>query len=230
MPARKRILFFVGGPEFHPVAEQAQAVTHWLEGACETEIIDGNEAFDHLDRFDLFVGMALTWSGWQEEGETLHTPLNEEQKEAFERFVRAGRPVLAFHGGIASFDEWPRYGELLGFTWVWGTTNHSPVQDHRVHLLPTRHPIVNGLRDYTIHDELYYDVKLTPGLDVQVHAEAPWDGAARPMIMTAVGGRVAGAGKTAYLANGHDMKAFECPAMPQLWRNTINWLLDREEA
>lgn len=230
MAKRKQILFFVGGADFHPVAEQAQAAAHWLEGAHETEIIEGPAAFDQLDRFDLFVAMALTWTGWVEEGENRHRPLSDTQKEAFERFVRAGRPVLAFHGGIGSFDDWPRYGELLGFTWVWGETDHSPVQDHRVHVLPTRHPVVNGVRDYTIHDELYYNVKVTDGLGPQVHAEAEWGGAARPMVMTAMGGRVAGAGKTAYLANGHDMRSFECPAFPPLWRNTVEWLLTPEEA
>jgi type 1 glutamine amidotransferase len=45
------------------------------------------------------------------------------------------------------------------------------------------------------------------------------------MVMTATGGRVRGAGKVAYLANGHDMQAFECPAMKTLWRNTVGWAL-----
>jgi type 1 glutamine amidotransferase len=31
--------------------------------------------------------------------------------------------------------------------------------------------------------------------------------------------------KIAYLANGHDMKAFECPAMKTLWLNAVRWAL-----
>ena len=53
------------------------------------------------------------------------------------------------------------------------------------------------------------------------------DDAKRPMIVTAEGGRVDGAGKLAYLANGHDMRAFENPAMKQLWANTIEWCLKK---
>lgn len=33
--------------------------------------------------------------------------------------------------------------------------------------------------------------------------------------------------KTAYLANGHSMKTFECEALRPLWINALKWLLER---
>ena len=36
-----------------------------------------------------------------------------------------------------------------------------------------------------------------------------------PMVIFGLGGRIAGAGKTAYLANGYSMKTFECAALGQ---------------
>ena len=36
---------------------------------------------------------------------------------------------------------------------------------------------------------------------------------------------VEGAGKVVYLANGHDLRAFECPALRQLWLNAVRWLM-----
>jgi hypothetical protein len=48
-----------------------------------------------------------------------------------------------------------------------------------------------------------------------------------PMVITGTGGRIAGAGKTAYLANGHSMKTFECEALRPLWINALKWLLER---
>ena len=43
-------------------------------------------------------------------------------------------------------------------------------------------------------------------------------------VITATGGRVDGAGKMVYLANGHDMRSFECDAMHTLWSNAVAWL------
>lgn len=48
-----------------------------------------------------------------------------------------------------------------------------------------------------------------------------------PMVITGTGGRITGAGKTAYLANGHSMKTFECGALRPLWINALKWLLER---
>jgi uncharacterized protein len=225
--ARARIVFHVGGPAFHPVAEQARQIAGWVGGGHQYEVADGLEAFERLDGCDLFVAMGLHWTGMGEEwaGRMEYQPLRPTHQKAFEAYVASGRPVIAYHGGIASYDDWPRYGELLGFTWVWGITKHSPLGDHTVNILPTGHPMVAGMQDYTLFDELYYDVQVTPGLETEVHATADWDGQARPMIITAEGGRVAGAGRTVYLANGHDLRAFACPALPRLWQNAVSWAL-----
>ena len=50
-------------------------------------------------------------------------------------------------------------------------------------------------------------------------------GSRGPMIITAEGGRLAGAGRTVYLANGHDMRAFAAPALRRIWENAVRWAL-----
>jgi type 1 glutamine amidotransferase len=224
---QRRIVFHTGGPAFHPVDQQAAQIAGWLGDGYECQVADGLAAFDLLDGCDLFVVMGLHWTGMGEAwaGSLPYYPLTAKQQGAFERYVASGRPLIAHHGAIASYDDWPRFGELLGFTWVWGVTTHSPLGEHTVEVLPTGHPIVAGVEAYTLFDELYYDVKVTPGLAMSVHAEATWDGQPRPMIVTASGGRVAGAGRTVYLANGHDLRAFACPALAQIWRNAVRWAL-----
>jgi uncharacterized protein len=224
---KKRLVFHVGGPAFHPVDKQAERVIEWLEDRYDYQIIEGAQAFEALDDCDLLVVMGLYWTGMSAEwaGNLEYQPMQEQHKQAYENYIASGYPVLAHHGAIASYDDWPRFGELLGFSWIWGTTAHSPLGDYWVHVLPTGHPIVIGVHDYIVHDELYYNVKTTPGLALAVHAEAEWKSNRLPMIITAEGGRIKGAGRTAYLANGHDMRAFEAPALKQIWINTINWLL-----
>ena len=170
--------------------QQARQIVGWLGDDYDCRIIDGRQAFAALDDCQLLVVMGLHWSGMGADwaGNLAYEPLLPHHQAAFEAYIASGRPVLAHHGAIASYDDWPRFGELLGFTWVWGVTTHSPVGDHAVQVLPTGHPVVAGVGDYTLHDELYYDMRITPDLRPTAHAEATWDGRRLPMVLTAEGG------------------------------------------
>lgn len=222
------IVFFVGGPSFHPVAEQARVISGWLNEELESSLTyairEGNAAFDQLDDCDLLVIMGLYWTGM---GADLYTSLNEQQQRTFEAYVASGRPLLCHHGGIASYDDWPRFGELLGFTWKWEVTTHSPFGEQQVIVPPSGHPLVSHVHDYQIADELYYDVQISQGQVPTTQAYATWEGQKRPMVMAIEGeaGRIAGAGRSVYLANGHDMQAFSCPMLRQLWINSVRWLM-----
>jgi type 1 glutamine amidotransferase len=173
-----------------------------------------------LSECDLLVLLGLHWTGRPE-----YRPPGEVHKRAFERYVTSGKPILAAHDAIASYDDWPRFGELVGFTWVWGRSSHSSIAEHTVRVLPTGHPIIEAVTDYRIVDELYCDIQVAADLEVQTHAEAEWRSRRLPMVMTGEGGRAEHAGKTAYLANGHDLRAFECPAIRRLWVNAVTWCL-----
>jgi type 1 glutamine amidotransferase len=221
---RSRLIFMVGGPDFHPVNAQAEQIIDWLGPDYACHMADSRAAFEHLSECDLLVLMGQHWTGF----EGRYRSPSEVHRRNFEKYVQSGLPILTAHGAICSFDDWPRYGELVGFTWVNKITSHSPLGEYTVEVQRTGHPIVAGMSDYTIHDELYHDVHITPGLDVQVHAEAPWHGRRLPMIMTATGGRMIGAGKTVFLANGHDKQTYRCPAMKQLWTNAVGWCLAKD--
>ena len=227
MKEQPLIRFFVGGPAFHPTGEQAAAICKWLGERYRYEIWDGAAAFDGLETVDLLVIMGLHWTGMTG-CNLVYEPLNEQRKEAFRNHVRAGKPLLNFHGGIASYDDWPEFGLLLGFRWDWKLTTHGHFGMVRVTIGPEAHPITAGIPDHELADELYVNIQATPGMSLGVHARTELSGAQFPMILTGEGGRIEGAGRTVYLANGHDMRAFQSPALPGIWTNTIRWLLNQK--
>lgn len=140
----------------------------------------------------------------------------------------SGRPLLGWHGGIASYDDWTDFGALIGFRWDWRVTLHSPYKEWDVKVESTGHPVIEGVGSYRIEDELYYNVQVTPGFDYVVHAWAQVEEGIRfPMIMTGEGGRIEGAGKTAYLANGHDLRSTSCAVFRKAAINAILWLLEK---
>lgn len=224
MSKLQKIVFHVGGPTFHPTEHQAKLIMQWLGTDYEYAIRDGVAAFEALTDCDLLIVMGLHWTGISADNLIYRAP-SESDRRAFEEYVRSGRPLLVHHGAAASYDDWPRFGELLGFTWVWGQTSHFPIGDYHIDIVATNHPIVEKLSPFDIHDELYYDVKVSAGLTPTIHATTKWQDLELPMIFTATGSRVEGAGKTVYLANGHDMTAFASPAMRQIWINAVHWLL-----
>jgi type 1 glutamine amidotransferase len=90
--------------------------------------------------------------------------------------------------------------------------------------LNTEHPIIDGISSFTLKDEVYGNLQFTPRLNYQVHAETIVEGMRFPMAVTAVGGRIKGAGKTAYLANGHNEETMENKTFLNLIANTVRWL------
>jgi type 1 glutamine amidotransferase len=112
-----------------------------------------------------------------------------------------------------------------------GITDHTLYAGWKVKT-KSSHAIVRGVPDYDVIDELYYNVQIEAGMNAEMHAYAQFGPeqsrpAKFPMVITGAGGRIGGAGKTAYLANGHSMKTFECEALRQLWINALKWLLER---
>jgi len=234
----KRIVFQTGGP-WHPVAQQAERVRSWLPADWHLETAFANDALDRLADADLFVAGGMLWpeldhplpdAAWTQAGISPHgyTRPTEAQKEAFRRYVGSGRPLLAFHGGVLCYEDWAEYGRLLGFRWDWGYTGHSTYAAYKVQVDTDRHPVVAGVGDFTVTDELYFNVLLPPEMDATVLARAQFaEWVNFPMVTIAEGpaGRCPGAGRTAYLANGHSMESLEPPAIRQLWLNTLGWLL-----
>src|SRR4051812_30627827 len=186
-----QIVFHVGGPDFHPVAQQARLIQQWIAPHYHCSFHDGVHTFDHLDDADLLVLMGLHWTGMQPA--LPYRPMQPRHQQAFTSYIGSGRPIIAHHGAIASYDDWPEFRRLIGFTWIWGKTNHSPIGDYTVNILPTNHPITTGLCDFSIHDELYYDIAITEGLNPATHATARFNRKDLPMILTATGGRTKGA-------------------------------------
>ncbi|HET7568753.1 MAG TPA: ThuA domain-containing protein [Gaiellaceae bacterium] len=235
MAAIPRIHVLTGGP-YHPVADQFEVVAERLGDRAVVELRDGVSALDDLDGCDLFVAAGLHWTGmdglpqsgppWPDGvAATSYRSPDERRRQAFADYVSSGKPLLAWHGGTGSFDDWPEFGRLLGFRWVWGTTSHSAYDRWRVEVEPTGHPAVAGAESFDVTDELYYDVEFAEDMRVAVHATADYDGAKRPMVVTAEGGRAPGAGRTAFLANGHDMRAFDAEPFLRIVVNTVDWLL-----
>src|SRR5206468_13019860 len=86
-----------------------------------------------------------------------------------------------------------------------------------------KHPIAQRVQNYRIVDELYL---LKPFDDFRVFLTAYYNGKPQPLGYT----KSEGAGRVAYLANGHDPRALSHPTVRQMLIRAIRWSRGEEWA
>jgi type 1 glutamine amidotransferase len=134
--------------------------------------------------------------------------------------LRDGGGLLGMHTASICFDDWPEWGETLGGAWVWGTSNHPPLGPQvRVQVAAT-HPLVDGLDDFTILDEVYGGLARHTDTDGLLLAPQPGtDDPQHPLLWA----RDHGGGRVVYDALGHHPPSYEVPEHREIVRRAIRW-------
>ncbi|MBE3010249.1 ThuA domain-containing protein [Microbispora sp. NEAU-D428] len=125
-----------------------------------------------------------------------------------------GGGLLAVHTASLCFDDWPEWAEILGGAWRWGTSYHPPIGRAKVRL-GTGHPIVDGLADFEVTDEVYTDLDVLPDVEPLAYSGD------QPLLWA----RTAAGGRVVYDALGHDTRSYENPVRRTLLRRVARWLL-----
>lgn len=139
-------------------------------------------------------------------------------RRALAEHVRAGGGLLAMHGASICFDDWPDWQDLLGGVWRWGTSTHPPLAGPVPVTVETdAHPIVAGLGDFPIVDEVYGFLDRTD--DVRGLLSSPHGGTAHPLLWA----RTVGAGRVVYDALGHHVASYDVPEHREIIRRAARW-------
>jgi hypothetical protein len=140
---------------------------------------------------------------------------NVAQIEALLRWVRSGGGLLAVHGATVMPDVNAALRDLIGGAFV----EHPPQFAFNVVPMVRAHPTTQGIRAFTVNDELYIQ-KITE--DAQIHMVTVDRGVAYPMVWT----REEGRGRVAYVAPGHGSEVWDQPTYGRLLRQAAAWLTD----
>ena len=88
---------------------------------------------------------------------------NEEQKQAFQKYIRNGGGFVAIHSSNAVERDWPWYWALVGGKFV----RHARHQEFDVVVTDSNHPSTEFLGEkWTVNDECYYSNNLNPDIHV----------------------------------------------------------------
>jgi type 1 glutamine amidotransferase len=168
-----------------------------------------------LAPYDVIVS---NWTNWPQKDRIWGT----EAETAFLDFVRQGKGVVIVHAASACFYTWPEYHQLVGATWG-PDTGHGPVHRFDVHAMDQEHPITQGLRGFSIKDELWHRMARQPSARVICKAFSAKDkggtGNWEPAALVSDFGQ----GRSFYLILGHDVPAMQTPGWATLLLRGTEW-------
>ena len=228
----------VTGGAYHPFADSAPALAEILatdagiESTTTTDVSGGLAALARGE-FDLLTVYALRWPMEAErfaaERAQWGVRLDAEDRAAIENHLGAGRGILALHTASICFDDWPKWGEIVGARWVWGRSFHPPYGPVNARIEPVAHPVTSGLDSFQINDEAYGAMDLEPDITALLSVNAEGHNEWWPGLWT----REVFGGRVAYDALGHDRRSLQHPTHRRIVVRAALWALgdaDRKTA
>lgn len=139
------------------------------------------------------------------------------REAALIRAVSKGKGLFVLHAGVLSFRGWDGYTKLIG-GWPAPDFYHPPYGPFAVHIDDPAHPITAQMVDFAVRDELYANVKLTPGARLLAHATL--NGQVQPLLWTVAHEQA----RVCTLLLGHDRAALQYPGASTLLRRSVAWV------
>jgi type 1 glutamine amidotransferase len=217
-------LLLTGGP-LHPFETTARTVADLLaEDGIDSVVTDGIEdGLQTIGEYDLLTVYLLRWrmlgAMFDDDRDAWAMSLSDAGRDAILGHLQKGRPLLALHTAAVSFDDWPEWADVIGARWDWERSSHPPPRPSMVHVA-SAHPIVAGIDDFEVVDEIYSFLDLR---DVTPLLTSPRRGEAQPLLWT----RTHGDARVAYDALGHDDLSLTHPSHATIIRRAATWVTGR---
>ena len=198
-------LLLLGGPStaYHDIAEMGPVITKTLEAA-------GFQVTTTEDMDDLNPDTLKAYDGIF--NYTTDRDITESQWEALAGFVRGGGAYIGIHNATDTFENKQEALRLIGGHFI----THPPQLDIPVEIVDPDHPVTQGVRPFTVFDELYV-LESWPE-DYHLLARTPTaDG--QPIAWV----REEGKGRVFYLSPGHNAAIFDDPDYAKFLRRGAQW-------
>ncbi|MDP6525417.1 MAG: ThuA domain-containing protein [Kiritimatiellia bacterium] len=106
----------------------------------------------NLKKFDVILS---NWNSFGK-GSAEAEDWGDDAKKAYLDFVKGGKGHVTIHAGGSSFyKDWPEYRDVTLLYWEMGKTGHGRQHEFKVRIDKPGHPVVAGLQDFQVMDELW---------------------------------------------------------------------------
>ena len=155
-------------------------------------------------------------------------PITDVQRANYEKLLQNGMPLLVFHHSICGYDNWPAYREIAGGAYLfknmeidgktWPPSAYKHDVEMKIAVTDKSHPITQGLDGFTIFDEAYKGVYVSPKAHVLLTTEHPLS--TKQVAWTHNYGK----SPVFTILLGHDKHAYGNKNLQTLIKQGIEWL------
>lgn len=139
-------------------------------------------------------------------------------RENFQKFVAGGKGLVLVHFACGAFQGWSEFARIAGRAWDPKLRGHDPRGPFTVQITKPQHPIMQGLKDFQVDDELYTCLAGDTPIEVLATARSKVDQKDYPMAFVLKYGQ----GRVFHCVLGHDVKALTADAQT-LYRRGTAW-------
>lgn len=214
-----RVLFFFGGHSFD-----------------EPEMYQMLDSFKDVvyDKAEMPNALNLLKPGLDEKYDVLvmydsyKFPYTKEQTDLFQQLVENGIGLVVLHHSVAGYEGWDEFVRMIGGHFILarrleieGKRYSASTWDHdqtvEAEVVDREHPVMKGIDDFTIVDETYGGVYVSPDSHILLKTEHPKS--TRELAWTTK------YGKSVVLTTllGHDKEAYFNPNFAKMVHQGIQW-------
>lgn len=160
---------------------------------------------------------------------TTQTVLDDDQKAAFQAYIRGGGGFVGVHAASDTEYDWPWYGRLVGTYFK----SHPAIQDATVHVVDRTHASTRHLPEAWARQDEWYDFRAQPHDQVRILArldEETYEGGQMGEDHPIAWYHVFDGGRAWYTGMGHTEASYEEPLFLEHLLGGIRWAAGREES
>ena len=205
--ANRKVLMLVGGP-FHQNERAGKVLEELLKraGGWDLAVTTDLDALAALGSSGT-AALVIHTTGFRDD-------LTPPREKGLLEWVKGGGALVAVHSAADSFRNNRAYIDMINAEFK----THPRFQDIPVRITDRTHYLTARMPDFVIPDELYFLQSHDPARS-RILAETTWQGRAMPLVFVHEYGR----GRVAYLALGHDLRAWKHPEFQKLILRALRW-------
>jgi len=158
--------------------------------------------------------------------------ITEAQKVKLKSLFTRGTGLVVLHHALASYQRWPEYEQIIGGRYQEPDPDHPGKvteavgwkhdEEIPVVIVATNHSVTAGVKDFVIHDEIYWGFRI--GNDVTTLITTTHAKSGKPLGWA----RKQGKSRLVYLQLGHGEEAFKNENYRRLLAQSIRWTAGRD--
>jgi len=154
--------------------------------------------------------------------------ITDEEKKSYYRLLSAGKGLLFLHHAICAYQEWPEFKSIIGGKYyekkkddIFGASSYQHDIDFYVQMVHTSHPVIKGMKEFVLHDEVYGNLEVLPEIYPLLSTDHPKSNILIGWTLKKENSKIV------YIQPGHDKNSYTNPNYRQIIKQAIGYITSK---